>query len=472
MMNPSKISPLLILLLLISALAGCTVPPTSTLPPQQTTHPTNEPTLPPTVLSPTDIPNPLYPQPPAWARGAVIYQLFVRAFTLEGTFTAANARLPELRDLGVEIILLLPIHPTGQENRAGSLGSPYSIRDYRAIDPALGTEADFQQFIDTAHALGMYVIMDFVANHTAWDNPLLTAHPDWYTHNAAGDILPPNPDWLDVADLNYTNDDLRTYMLDTSLYWVNEFDIDGYRCDASYLVPNPFWTAWRDALKAARPDLLLLSESDGLDLYRAGFEVAYDWGTRDKFIQALETPNLAIVVLPPLATELQKTNNQLWRMRYLENHDHDRIAQSASTPKQRELAAAFLLTLPGLPLIYNGQEVGLTQRPSIFDVSKINWRLGKEELHALYTTLIHLRATSPALRYGTLEILKTDLPSVIAYTRTTSTQRVLILLNFSPQPAQFSLPDLLGQDIFTNETIDLTADMQLEGYGYRLLEIP
>ncbi|NUM48331.1 MAG: alpha-glucosidase C-terminal domain-containing protein, partial [Anaerolineales bacterium] len=412
-------------------------------------------------------------QPPAWARGAVIYQLFVRAFTLEGTFAAATERLPELQDMGIEIILLLPIHPTGQEHRIGSLGSPYSIRDYRALDPALGTEDDFRHFIETAHALGLYVLMDFVANHTAWDNPLITEHPDWYTHNVAGDIISPNADWKDVADLNYASDDLRAYMLDTSLYWVNEFGIDGYRCDASYLVPNPFWTAWRDALKAARPDLLLLSESDGLDLYRAGFEVAYDWGTRDKFVQALRDPNLAIVLLPPIARELTETDHQLWRMRYLENHDHDRLAQTTNTPAQRELAATFLLTLPGLPLIYNGQEVGLTQRPSLFDVAKLNWRLGKEDLHAFYTTLIHLRQTSPALRYGTLEILKTDPPSVIAYTRTTSTQRVLLLLNFSPQPAQLPLPNLTtGQDLLTGETLDLTADIQLEGYGYWLLEIP
>ncbi|MCB9134073.1 MAG: alpha-glucosidase C-terminal domain-containing protein [Anaerolineales bacterium] len=454
--------------LLLSSLPGCAMLPTSTptpsLPPEPTHTPTDQQTTLPATLS-------LYPEPPAWARGAVIYQLFIRAFTLEGTFKAATARLPELREMGVDIIQLLPIHPTGTEKRIGSLGSPYSIRDYRAIDPALGSEDDFRQFIETAHTLGMYVIMDFVANHTAWDNPLLTEHPDWYTQNAAGEIVPPRPDWLDVADLNYTSDALRAYMLETSLYWVNTFGIDGYRCDASDLVPNDFWTEWRTTLLATRPDLLLLSESDGLALYRAGFEVAYDWGTRDKFIQALKNPKLAIAILPPIARELTQTG--VWRLRYLENHDHDRIAQVAATPAQRELSAVFLLTLPGLPLIYNGQEVGLTQRPSLFDISKLNWRLGTDDLRTVYTTLIHLRRESPALREGTLEILKLSIPSVVAYTRATATQRVLILLNFAAQPAQITLPDLItGTDLLSREAVDLSAGIQLNGDDYRIIEIP
>lgn len=464
-MRTKIISLLLSISFLLPTLAGCAAP--TPTPPPSTSTPTPVPSP-----TPTHTPGGFY-SPPIWAQGAVIYQLFFRAFTPEGTIEAATARLPELRDMGVDIIMLLPIQPTGEEKRVGSLGSPYSIRSYRTIDHTLGSFADFRAFVETAHRLDMRVIMDFVANHTAWDNALLTDHPDWYTHNAAGEIIPPNPDWLDVADFDYSNDGLRLYMLESALFWVEEFGIDGYRCDASNLVPNDFWNSFRNALKPEHPKFLLLSESDGIDLYRAGFEVAYDWGTRDKFIQALKNPKLAIAILPPITKDLDDSNNQVWRLRYLENHDQDRIAQVATTPAQQELAAAFLLTMPGLPLIYNGQEVGITQRPSLFDVSKINWKLGSLDLRSVYATLIHLRHTYPALQKGDLEILKTDLPSVVAYIRATPEQRVLILLNFDSQSAQINLPDLTtGTDLFTGEQVALNAEISLDGYGYRMIEIP
>jgi glycosidase len=207
----------------------------------------------------------------------------------------------------------------------------------------------------TAHQQGLRVIMDLVANHSAWDTSLVSEHPDWYVRNAAGAIMPPNPDWSDVAELNYENAELRDYMIETSRYWVSEFGIDGYRCDAADQVPTDFWRSWREALKATNPDLLLLSESGSMVMYQAGFEVTYDWTTQGEFTAALLTPNQAERSLRQVVTEQRRYNNQLWRMRYLENHDQERIASFARNRQQRELAAAFLLTLPGLPLIYAGQ---------------------------------------------------------------------------------------------------------------------
>ncbi|HEX6290269.1 MAG TPA: alpha-amylase family glycosyl hydrolase [Herpetosiphonaceae bacterium] len=412
-------------------------------------------------------------QPPEWARGAVIYQVFVRTFTPEGTLAAATERLPEIRDLGVDIVYLLPIHPIGAEKRKGSLGSPYSVRDYRAIDPALGTADDFRRFVDTAHQLGLRVMMDLVANHSAWDNPLVTEHPRWYSRNAAGQIIPPNPDWSDVADFNYTNDELQQYMIDTSLYWVNEFGIDGYRSDAADQVPILFWRSWRAALKAARPDLLLLSESGGVVMYSAGFEVTYDWTTQGQFTQALLTPRLAQRALSQVAAEQRRYNNQRWRMRYLENHDQERIASVARTPEQRALAAAFLLTIPGLSLIYAGQEVGATERPSLFEPHTVDFAGGDQALRKVYADLIGLRKTNPALRLGTLTTMSTRQQPFLLYERSTDDQRVLVAINMQAESVQIPLEDVTeGRDLRSGATVDLTKGLSLDGYGYRLIELP
>lgn len=412
-------------------------------------------------------------QPPEWARGATIYQIFVRTFTPEGTIAAATARLPEIRDLGADIVYLLPIHPIGVEWRKGSLGSPYSVRDYRAIDPALGTLDDFRAFVEQAHSLNLRVMMDLVANHSAWDNPLITEHPDWYVRNAAGEIIAPNPDWTDVAELDYANADLRRYMIETSLYWVNEFGIDGYRADAAEQVPTEFWRSWREALKAANPDLLLLSESDGISMYQAGFEVTYDWDTQGAFTTALLNPVLSQRALNTVVAEQRRYNNQLWRMRYLENHDQERIASVTPAKVARRAAAAFLLTIPGLPLIYAGQEVGATERPSLFEPNTVDFAQGDQNLRAIYADLLKLRKDNPALREGALTLLSTKEQQLLLFERATAAQRVLVLINMQIKPEFAEFGNLTeGRNLQTGETVDLRNGLSVEGYGYRVIEIP
>ena len=432
--------------------------------------------LPTAAPAPTAAPVPAevtFQQPPMWAQGASIYQMFVRAYTPEGTFAAATARLPELRELGAEIIYLRPIHPTGEERRKGQLGSPYSIRDYRAIDPALGSEADFRTFVTTAHELGMKVILDLVANHTAWDNPLMQEHPDWYTRNAAGDVIPPNPDWTDVADLNYDNADLRQYMIDTSLYWVDKFGVDGFRCDVSDAVPADFWLAWRAALKARNPDLLLLSESGGVQMFAAGFEVAYDWTTRSEFIQGLLVPNLARRAMSNVSFEAKRYGPEMWRMRYLENHDQERIAAATREVGQRRAAAAFLLTLPGLPLVYAGQEVGATERPSLFDPFTVDFASGDAELRALYSQLMQLRRDSPALRANTFERIQAEGRTVLLYERTAPAQRILVAINLDDAPAQATFTGYTnGRDLLTGAEVDISTGVSLDAFGCQIIELP
>jgi glycosidase len=176
-----------------------------------------------------------------WVRNAVIYEVYLRSFSREGTFRGLEKRLPELKDLGVTVIWLMPIHPVGELKRKGHLGSPYAVRDYYAVNPEFGTLEDFRSLVRSVHNTGMHIIIDLVINHTAWDNPLITEHPDWYTHDEKREIVSPNKDWTDVADLDYSRQGLRDYMTGMMVYWVRDIGIDGYRCDVAELLPTDFW---------------------------------------------------------------------------------------------------------------------------------------------------------------------------------------------------------------------------------------
>ncbi|MEM6576288.1 MAG: alpha-amylase family glycosyl hydrolase, partial [Pseudomonadota bacterium] len=214
---------------------------------------------------------------PSFSRSAVIYQINTRQFTAEGTFTAAAAELPRLKSLGADILWLMPIHPIGEKHRKGTLGSPYSVKDYLAVNPEFGTLSEFKAFVEAAHKLGLYVIVDWVANHTAWDNNLVDQHPDWYARNWQGDYRPtPWSDWSDIIDLDYTQPELRDYMLSAMKYWVAEVGVDGYRCDVASFVPTSFWNHVRRELDAIKP-VFMLAEAQERDLHYAAFDAGYAW---------------------------------------------------------------------------------------------------------------------------------------------------------------------------------------------------
>src|SRR5690554_5544415 len=213
----------------------------------------------------------------AWSNDAVMYEVNVRQYTPEGTFDAFAEHLPRLKELGVEILWFMPIHPIGEKNRKGSLGSYYSIRDYKAINPEFGTLEDFKALVDKAHGMGFKVLLDFVANHTAWDHHWIETHLEWYTQDSLGNIVPPVADWSDVADLNFDNPDLRAEMLDALKYWVQEADIDGYRCDYAGGVPTDFWETARTELNKIKPVFMLAEDQDNLDLLNHAFECNYSW---------------------------------------------------------------------------------------------------------------------------------------------------------------------------------------------------
>ncbi|MCD4773712.1 MAG: alpha-amylase, partial [Bacteroidales bacterium] len=191
-----------------------------------------------------------------WSKDAVIYEVNVRQFTPEGTFDAFEEHLPRLKEMGIDILWLMPIHPIGEKNRKGGLGSYYSVKDYKAVNPEFGNMNDFVKLVDKAHELGMYVILDWVANHTAWDNKMIKEHPEWYTKDSLGNFVSPF-DWSDVVDLNFENEDLQDYMIGALKFWIEEANIDGYRCDVAGMVPVEFWDKARAELDKIKPVFML-----------------------------------------------------------------------------------------------------------------------------------------------------------------------------------------------------------------------
>jgi cyclomaltodextrinase / maltogenic alpha-amylase / neopullulanase len=213
---------------------------------------------------------------PKWLRRGVIYEIFPRDFSRAGNLEGVTAKLDELQNLGVNILWLMPIQPIGKKFRVGEFGSPYSIQDYYAIDPEYGTAADLKGLVTGAHQRGMKVIMDLVANHTAWDSVMM-AHPEFYKHDSQGKIISPMPAWADVAALDYRNPQLRRYMISMCKYWIQTYDIDGFRCDSAAMVPTDFWEQARRELVEIKPDIIMLAEASKPELLTNAFNIDYSW---------------------------------------------------------------------------------------------------------------------------------------------------------------------------------------------------
>src|SRR6266850_6351403 len=221
-----------------------------------------------------------------WVRDGVIYEIYPRAFSQEGNFKGITAQLDRLKDLGVTILWLMPIHPIGQEKKKGSVGSPYAVRDYYGINPDYGTKADLQRLISETHRRGMKIVIDIVANHTSWDSVLMK-HPEFYKKDASGKITYPY-DWFDIAALNYSNQELRRYMTAMLVYWVREFDLDGFRCDVAGEVPTDFWENARAELEKIKPDIFMLAEAHKADLLVKAFDIDYSWPLHSAMTDALQ----------------------------------------------------------------------------------------------------------------------------------------------------------------------------------------
>jgi glycosidase len=413
-----------------------------------------------------------------WSKNAVIYEVNIRQFTQEGTFKAFERHLPRLKDMGVDILWLMPIHPIGIKNRKGSLGSHYAVKDYLNVNPDYGTMADFKHLVKTAHDHNMKVIIDWVANHSAYDNRLVDEHKDWYVLDEKGNPKPPVADWSDVADLNYDKPELRAYMTDALKFWIQQTNIDGYRCDVADMVPNDFWEKSIAELRKIKP-IFMLAEADKPEMHTIGFDMTYAWEFHHLLNKVAKGEKTADDIKAYYQSENYKRYSKAnYRMNFTSNHDenswngseYERMG-SANAVKCLGVLAA---TTTGMLLIYTGQEDSLTRRLKFFDKDAIQW--GHYSLENYYKALCKVKKDNPSLWNGEfggdMQFIDTKNPNILAFTRQKGEKSVLVILNLSNEAQTFFLDKSLAspklEEIFTHEKADAEKEIFLKAWGYRV----
>ena len=408
---------------------------------------------------------------------AVIYEVNVRQFTEAGTFEAFQAYVPQLKALGVDIVWLMPIHPIGVLNRKGGLGSYYSISDYRGINPEFGDLEDFKALVQSIHEEGMFVILDWVAGHTAWDHPWVGQHPDWYIKDEAGNIIPPNPDWTDVAGLDFSNPNMLQALEDDMAYWVEEVGVDGYRCDAAYNISTAFWDKAIKRLQATKP-VFMLAESDanhkgGHELITL-FDTSYGWHTHHLLNQIAQGKQTASDLGKHLE-DIQNTHDPNHaQMNFTTNHDEN---SWNGTVFERMGAAAEVMgvlsyAMPGMPLIYGGQEFGLDKRLAFFEKDFIEKK--SHPFKDLYSKLNQIKKENTALNIGqqpgAFEWIKNSNVNLLTFKRSTETESLLFVGNLSDSVQIAELP-FSGTylDLLTGKEVTIVSGMSLQAWQCHLL---
>src|SRR5437773_4334579 len=396
-----------------------------------------------------------------WVRDGIIYEIYPRDFSAAGNFNGITAQLERLKDLGVTILWLMPIHPIGQEKKKGTIGSPYAVRDYYAINPDYGTKDDLQRLIAEAHKRRMKVIIDIVANHTSWDSVMMK-WPEFYEHDASGRITYPH-DWSDVAELNYSKPQLRRYMTDMLKYWIHEFDLDGFRCDVAGEVPTDFWENARTELDKIKPDILMLAEAHKPDLEVKAFELDYSWPLHSALTDVLQGRSGASDLRDAWQEEFKEWPRRALHLRFSDNHDERRAIARFGEPGALA-ASAMMFTLDGVPLIYNGMEVGDTTEsgaPALFEKLPIFWSIAERrpEFPLFYKQIISLRSASAAFRRGLLECLhNSDEARIVTYARLTDAEEIVVAINFSNRPF-FGSVEVAGGQAFKDVTPDISQPL-------------
>jgi glycosidase len=374
---------------------------------------------------------------PDWLRSGTIYEIFPRDFSVAGNLNGVTAKLDELHSLGVNILWTMPIHPIGEKFRKGEFGSPYSIKDYYAVDPNYGTVNDYKRLVSEAHKRGMKVIMDLVADHTAWDSVMMKS-PEFYKHDAQGKMMPPVPEWTDVAAINYGSPALRQYMIAMLKYWIQTCDVDGFRCDAAAMVPTGFWVQARATLEKIKPDIMLLAEASKPELLTNVFDIDYSWPLLstmdDVLIHNAPASNI------PRSWEKSRAQFPKAALHMRISDDHDTSRAVARYGFNGALASsALMFTLDGVPLIYNGMEVGDTTASdgdALFDKRNISWNANDHpELRSIYHNLIQLRHQYAALRNSRVDWLhNSDETNLVTFLRADDKDELLVVINFSDHP--------------------------------------
>ncbi len=402
---------------------------------------------------------------PCFVYDASIYELNTRQFTPEGTFAAAEAELPRLAELGYDIIWIMPIQPIGELERKGGLGSYYAIKDYCAFNPEFGTREDFASFLNKAHELGIKVILDWVANHTAPDHPW-TLNEGWHMRDSLGRLVV-NYDWYDIAELNYDNQDMRDAMFRSLEWWMDTIGVDGFRCDVAHEIPTDFWEYAFDSLRVKHPAMFTLCESENVDLTYTAFNMYYGWefhhlmngvAKGEKSVEDMWNYFAKVdTVFPDYAI----------RMNFTSNHDENSWAgtEFERMGKAADVMAMLTYVVPGMPLTYTGQEVGNTRRLRFFDKDTVAvdenfcdfvYRMGNE-MHASYPALYtnELGAKMERVELGE------GMENVFACRRAVEGNEVYAFFNFSDEVVELPTEVLPADAEILNRVYLRVADDQL-----------
>lgn len=415
---------------------------------------------------------------PEWVYDAVIYEVNTRQHTPEGTFNAFAQHLPRLNELGVDILWFMPIQTIGEKDRKGTLGSYYSIKDYKAVNPEFGTMGDFRNVVQQAHTLGMKVILDWVGNHTSRDAVWVDEHPDWFKRDSLGNITVMY-DWTDIGPVDYEKPEMRAAMLDAMLFWVREADIDGFRCDVAGEVPTDFWKTATDSLRALKPDIFMLAEAEKPELNdNRIFDAYYAWDFHHKMNMVAQGKENVDSLRLSLKRMNERFAPEAIPMYFTSNHDEnswngtefERMGDAAKT------FAALTYVLPGMPLIYNGQEAGLNRRLQFFEKDSIGWE-DKGGFTDFYTSLNAFKKANPALlsqdRGGVFTEIENDQPQkVFAFKRTKDNNEVVSVFNLSKDALTVTFAEEIPGTGFSlyNDSTDVTpaTALELKPWEYRI----
>lgn len=398
------------------------------------------------------------PKHPAWSRSANIYEVNLRQYSKEGTLNAFSASLPRLKQMGVDVIWLMPIHPIGNKNIKGTLGSYYAVRDYTAVNPEFGSVDDLRQLVRQAHALGIKVILDWVGNHTAWDHPWVAQHPDWYQKNDKGEIQSVSfknnagetEEWSDVVGLDYANQSLWQGMTEAMAYWVREVGVDGFRCDAAGFVPTAFWEQARAQLDKIKP-VFMLAEADQPALHDKAFDASYDWPL-NQIMQKIGKGQAGAAELKAyLAHPTKAYARDAYRLQFTSNHDINSWQGTDQDLYGPAWGAMTVLsyTLPGMPLVYGGQEARLARKLAFFEKDPIDWN--SYELEGFYAGLNALKKQNPALwngaAGGAAQVLDVGNEQLFAFKRQQGANQVRVIVNPTAALQKYQLAGDEGQAV-------------------------
>ncbi len=397
----------------------------------------------------------------------VIYQANPRFFGENECLQGISAQLSRIADMDCDILWIMPIYETGVLN---GIGSPYCIRNFTAVNPRYGTLSDAKALVDNAHSKGMKVMLDWVANHTAWDCPWITEHPDWYVKDAQGNIVSPSG-WSDVAQLDFSNSGMREAMKNAMFYWVDQLQIDGYRCDYADGVPGDFWSDVIAALRSSHPDFMMLAETASPSFYDYGFDMIYDWNC---------APTLSSVFNGGKPTEavkeaqdaLAKVPDGKSILRYVFNHDvaaENNVATMFGTPEGVRAAYVVASMLNGTPMIYSSMDVeGLSGKLSFFDYRRLDFSTALSDDYKVINSAFK---SSAEVRRGQLQDFSNS--SVVCFTRSIPGHSLLVAVNTTGSVQTIKTPITLAgsvmNDVINNKEVTVPVTIDLEPYGYNII---